>query len=196
MRRNAQRSEGDGLARAGRVTLRRALGLALAVVAAWLFAGGLMSTALTAKATSAIPADASTPAPTPTPTATPTETPTQTQPPTETPTPTPRCGFFGCPTSTPTFGTPLPTPVPTPTPTPTAIPSPTPTAAPTQVPTPYAESIDPQQVQASIPATITNGGIAPGPSQGGSTLPEWALAGTLVFAAVAGACFFLFFRIR
>jgi hypothetical protein len=60
------------------------------------------------------------------------------------------------------------------------------------VPTPYAESIDPQQVQASIPATITNGGIAPGPSQGGSTLPEWALAGTLVFAVVAGACFFLF----
>ena len=64
------------------------------------------------------------------------------------------------------------------------------------MPTPYAESIDPQQVQASIPATITNGGIAPRPSQSGSTLPEWALAGTLVFAVAAGACFFLFLRIR
>ncbi len=157
---------------AGRLGLRRALGLALCLVAAWLLAAGLLGSTLpVAVATvSAAPGDA-TPTPTPTPCSIPFD---------------PRCV-----TSPPTT-----TPTPTATPIPTATPSPTPTAAPTAVPTPYAESIDPDQLTPSIPATSANTTVAPHPNGSASPLVELALLGIVVFAVIAGTSFFLFFRIR
>ena len=131
---------------AGRLGLRRALGLALCLVAAWLLAAGLLGSTLPVAVTtvSAAPGD----------------------------------------------------PTPTATPIPTATPSPTPTAAPTAVPTPYAESIDPDQLTPSIPATSANTTVAPHPNGSASPLVELALLGIVVFAVIAGTSFFLFFRIR
>ncbi len=151
---------------AGRLGLRRALGLALCLVAAWLLAAGLLGSTLPVAVTtvSAAPGD---------------------------PTPTPTCVFFRCITPPPT-----PTPTPTATPIPTATPSPTPTAAPTAVPTPYAELIDPDQLTPSIPATSANTTVAPHPNGSASPLVELALLGIVVFAVIAGTSFFLFFRIR
>ena len=123
MRRDARRSERRGLARDGRITLRRALGIATALVAGWL-------------------------------------------------------------------------PTPTATPTPTPAPSPTPTAAPTSVPTSYAESIDPEQTQASIPPTNANVAVVSRPTGSGSPISQWALLAIVVFAVTAGTGFFLFFKIR
>jgi hypothetical protein len=122
-------------------------------------------------------------------TATPTPPP-PTPTPTPKPTPKPTLCFF-C-TSPPTFATAPPTATPTPTP----APSPTPTAAPTTVPTGYAESIDPQQTQASIPPTNANVVEVPRHTGGGSPFAEWMLFAIVVFAVLAGTSFFLFFKIR
>ena len=164
MRRDARRAERRGLARDGRITLRRALAIATAVVAGWLLLAGPLSPAL-----SGVRADQ--PGSTPTPSAT-------SQPPTPHPTPTP----------------PIETPTPTATPTPT--PTPPPTAAPTAVPTKYAESIDPQQTQGSIPPTNAGEAIVPNPHSGGSAFAEWILFSIVVCAVIAGTSFFLFFKIR
>jgi hypothetical protein len=64
------------------------------------------------------------------------------------------------------------------------------------VPTGYAESIDPQQTQASIPPTNANVIVVPHATGSGSGITEWALFAIIVFAAIAGASFFLFFKIR
>ncbi|MGD1052481.1 MAG: hypothetical protein ABR950_01505 [Candidatus Dormibacteria bacterium] len=185
MRRNARRSERRGLARDGGITLRRALGIAFAIAAGWLLLAGPLSPA---------PSVARADTPTPTPTATGTPAPTSTPRP-STPTPTSSFCFFCTSTPTgvgPTFGTAPPTA----TPVPTATPSPTPTAAPTTVPTKYAESIDPQQTQASIPPTNANLTVVPHPHGGGSPLVDWLLLAIGVFAVLAGTSFFLFFKIR
>jgi hypothetical protein len=175
VRRDARRAERRGLARDGRITLRRALGIATAVVAGWLLLAGPLSLA-----PSGVRADpASQPADTPSATAA-----------TPQPTPTP-CQFFFC-NSPP----PRETPTPTATPTPTPAPSPTPTAAPTAVPTTYSDSIDPQQTQASIPLTNANLGEVPLHTGGGSSFAEWMLFAIVVCAVVAGASFFFFFKIR
>jgi len=71
-----------------------------------------------------------------------------------------------------------------------------PTAAPTAVPTKYSESIDPQQTQASIPATNADQAIVPRPHSGGSGFAEWMLLAIVGFAVLAGTSFFLFFKIR
>ena len=174
MRRDARRAERRGLAGDGRITLRRALGIATAVVAGWLLLAGPLG-----PAPSGARADTRAAAETPTPTDTP-----------ATPTPTHGC-FIGC-TPPPTFVIPTPTATPTPTP----APSPTPTAAPTAVPTKYSESIDPQQTQASIPATNADQAIVPRPHSGGSGFAEWMLLAIVGFAVLAGTSFFLFFKIR
>ena len=70
MRRDARRAEGLGLARDGRITLRRALGIAAAIAAGWLIAAGPLGMALPgspAGVSAAMPM----PMPTPTPTAAP-----------------------------------------------------------------------------------------------------------------------------
>ena len=168
MRRDARRAERRGLARDGRITLRRALGIATAVVAGWLLLAGPLG-----PASSAVRADPPTPPP---------ATATQTPPPARTPIPP---------------QTPIPqTPTPTATPTPTPVPSPTPTAAPTAVPTKYAESIDPQQTQGSIPPTTAGEAVVPNPHAGGSAFAEWILFTIVVCAVIAGTSFFLFFKIR
>ena len=174
MRRDARRSERRGLARDGRVTLRRALGIATALVAGWLLLAGPLSLA---------PSAARAGDPPKSPSASPSV------PATATPTP---CQFFFCaPTPVgPSFGTAPATP------TPTRPPPPTPTAAPTSVPTGYAESIDPQQTQASIPPTTANLAVVPHAAGSGLAVTEWALFAIIVFAAIAGASFFLFFKIR
>jgi hypothetical protein len=64
------------------------------------------------------------------------------------------------------------------------------------VPTGYAESIDPQQTQASIPPTTANLAVVPHAAGSGLAVTEWALFAIIVFAAIAGASFFLFFKIR
>jgi hypothetical protein len=176
VRRDARRSERRGLARDGRVTLRRALGIATALVAGWLLLAGPLSLA---------PSAARADKPSPSPSASPSVSATAI------PTPTP-CFFF-CTTPTP-VGPSLGTAPATPTPTPP--PPPKPTAAPTSVPTGYAESIDPQQTQASIPPTTANLAVVPHAAGSGSGLNEWALFAIIVFAAIAGASFFLFFKIR
>ena len=177
MRRDARRAERRGLARDGRITLRRALGIATAVVAGWLLLAGPLSPAPSgARADSPIPADK------------PSATATDTAIPTPTPIPT-LCFFCNSPP-------PRETPTPTATPTPTPAPSPTPTAAPTAVPTTYSDSIDPQQTQASIPLTNANLGEVPLHTGGGSSFAEWMLFAIVVCAVVAGASFFLFFKIR
>ena len=175
MRRDARRAERRGLARDGRITLRRALGIATAVVAGWLLLAGPLS-----------PASSGARADNPPPAATPSATPTAIS----TPTPIPTLCFF-C-NSPP----PRETPTPTATPTPTPAPSPTPTAAPTAVPTSYSDSIDPQQTQASIPPTNASLGAVPRHTGGGSLFSEWILFAIVVCAVVAGASFFLFFKIR
>lgn len=184
MRRDARRSGRRGLARDGRITLRRALGTATAVVAGWLLVTGPLSLTPSGGSAASPPPAASSPAP---PNGTPTPPPTP--PPTPTPTP---CHSFFCTTPPPTFGTTPPTATPTPTP----APSPTPTAAPTSVPTSYAESIDPQQTQASIPPTNANVAVVARPTGGGSPISQWALFAIVVFAVTAGTSFFLFFKIR
>jgi hypothetical protein len=188
VRRNARRSERRGLARDGRITLRRALGIAIAVVAGWLFAAGLLGSALPGSP-AAVYADP----PTPTPTASPSASTSIPPPP---PTPTPSCHGFCFNTPTPSVGPTLGTAPPTATPTPTPAPSPTPTAAPTTKPTGYGESIDPQQTQASIPPTNANLAEVPHNTGSGLALPEWALFAIVVFAVIAGTSLFLFFKIR
>ena len=175
MRRDARRAERRGLARDGRITLRRALGIATAVVAGWLLLAGPLS-----------PASSGARADNPPPAATPSATPTAIS----TPTPIPTLCFF-C-NSPP----PRETPTPTATPTPTPAPSPTPTAAATAVPTSYSDSIDPQQTQASIPPTNASLGEVPRHTGGGSLFSEWIIFAIVVCAVVAGASFFLFFKIR
>jgi hypothetical protein len=64
------------------------------------------------------------------------------------------------------------------------------------VPTKYSESIDPQQTQASIPATNADQAIVPRPHAGGSAFADWMLFAIVGFAVLAGASFFLFFKIR
>ncbi|MGD0448076.1 MAG: hypothetical protein ABSB36_05590 [Candidatus Dormibacteria bacterium] len=160
MRRDARRAERRGPARDGRITLRRALGIATAVVAGWMLLAGPLSLA-----PSGVRADAPTPSPTPTVAA----------------------------TATPT---PIETPTPTATPTPTPAPSPTPTAAPTAVPTKYAEGIDPQQTQGSIPLTNAGQAVVPNPHAGGGAFAEWMIFAIVVLAVLAGTSFFLFFKIR
>lgn len=174
MRRDARRPERRSLATEGRLGLRRAVALSLGLVAAWLLAAGLLGAALPVSL-GPIPAAADTSGPTPTPT------------PTQCPPFNPHCNNTPPPTATPT-------PVPTPTPTPP--PPPTPTAAATAVPTPYGEAINPDQTAPSIPATSANTAVTPHPNGGGSPLVEVALLGIVVFAVIAGASFFLFFRIR
>ena len=159
MRRDARRAERRGLARDGRITLRRALGIALAVVAGWLLLAGPLTPA-SSGARAQGPPSADTPSAT--------DTPDHTPPPAQTPIPQ------------------------TPTPTPT----PPPTAAPTAVPTKYAESIDPQQTQGSIPPTNAGEAIVPNPHSGGSAFAEWILFSIVVCAVIAGTSFFLFFKIR
>jgi len=180
VRRDARRSERRGLARDGRITLRRALGIATAVVAGWLLLAGPLSLAPSGARAQGQPNGKHSPtaAATPLPTTTPI------------PTPTHGC-FINCP-PTPTFEIPTPTATPTPTP----APSPTPTAAPTSVPTSYAESIDPEQTQASIPPTNANVAVVARPTGGGSPISQWALFAIVVFAVTAGTSFFLFFKIR
>ena len=177
MRRDARRAERRGLARDGRITLRRALGIATAVVAGWLLLAGPLSPAPSgARADSPIPADK------------PSATATDTAIPTPTPIPT-LCFFCNSPP-------PRETPTPTATPTPTPAPSPTPTAAATAVPTSYSDSIDPQQTQASIPPTNANLAVVPHATGSGSPLTQWALLAIVLFAVIAGTSFFLFFKIR
>ena len=179
MRRDARRSGRRGLARDGRITLRRALGIATAVVAGWMLLAGPLSLAPSGARAAASPSASPTGTPPPPPT------------PTPKPTPTP-CHSFFCNSPPPTSETAPPTATPTPTP----APSPTPTAAPTSVPTSYAESIDPQQTQASIPPTNADLTVAPQTTGGGSPIPQWAFLAIVVFALVAGTSFFLFFKIR
>ena len=177
MRRDARRSGRRGLARDGRITLRRALGIATAVVAGWLLLAGPLSPAPSgARADSPIPADK------------PSATATDTAIPTPTPIPT-LCFFCNSPP-------PREPPTPTATPTPTPAPSPTPTAAATAVPTSYSDSIDPQQTQASIPPTNANLAVVPHATGSGSPLTQWALLAIVLFAVIAGTSFFLFFKIR
>ena len=173
MRRDARRPARRGLATEGRLGLRRALGLSLCLVAAWLVGAGLLGSTLPASV-GPIPAAADNPVGSPTPTTSP-------------------CLPFGqrCNTQPPTATA---TPIPTPTPTPTPVPPPT--SAPTVVPTPYAEQIDPDQTAPSIPATTSNTTVTPHPNGGGSPLLELALLGIVVCAVIAGTSFFLFFRIR
>ena len=173
MRRDARRPVRRSLATEGRLGLRRALGLSLCLVAAWLVAAGLLGSTLPVSVGPiGVAAD---PGGTPTPTGSPCVNPFD-----------PHC-FTPPPTATPT-------PVPTPTPTPTPVPPPT--SAPTAVPTPYAEQIDPNQTAPSIPATSSNTTVTPHPNGSGSPLLELALLGIVVFAVIAGTSFFLFFRIR
>jgi hypothetical protein len=145
--------------------------MALALVAAWLVAAGPLGSGLPAvgAAVSAPAADVSSPSMTP-------------------------ChnllSFFCTPTPSSTSGTSSPTATPTPTPTPP------PTAAPTAPPTPYAEKIDTQQSEQTIPPSTSSLAVTPHPTGGGSPLPEWALLGMVVCAVIAGTSFFLFFRIR
>jgi hypothetical protein len=142
-------------------------------VAGWLLLAGPLSPAPSgARADSPIPADK----PTDTPSATDTAIPTL-------------CFFCNSPP-------PVETPTPTATPTPTPAPSPTPTAAATAVPTSYSDSIDPQQTQASIPPTNASLGEVPRHTGGGSLFSEWIIFAIVVCAVVAGASFFLFFKIR
>jgi len=177
--RNARRSERRGLARDGRITLRRALGIATAVVAGWMLVAGPLSPAVPGAHADASPRSA------------------PSQAPFSTPTPTPNpCQFFFCPPTATSVGPTFGTGPATPTPVPTATPSPTPTAAPTSVPTAYSESIDPQQTQASIPPINANLAVVPHPSGSGSPLSEWALIAIVVFALIAGTSFFLFFKVR
>ena len=173
MRRDARRPARRSLATEGRLGLRRALGLALCLVAAWLVGAGLLGSSLPVSV-GPIPAAADTSGPTPTPTSSPCFP--------------PDLHCFTPPPST------TPTPVPTPTPTPP--PPPTPTMAPTAVPTPYAEQIDPDQTAPSIPPTTSNTTVTPHPNGSGSPFLELALVGIVVCAVIAGTSFFLFFRIR
>ncbi len=181
MPRNARRSERRGLARDGGITLRRALGIATAVVAGWMLLAGPLSPAAPAAHADVAPRSS------------PSQFPSSI--PTPLPTPTP-CQFFFCPPTPTSVGPSLGTGPATPTPAPTPTPSPTPTAAATSVPTAYSESIDPQQTQASIPPTNANLAVVPHPTGSGSPLSEWALFAIVVFALIAGTSFFLFFKVR
>jgi len=188
VRRDARRSERRSLGGGGRLSLRRALGLALALAGAGLIVAAPLSSGLLAASsadpsstTSSSPAATSGQSPTPTP---PTATPTPCNPLFE------NCGHT--PRPTPTF--PSFTPIPTPTPTP--VPTPPPTAAPTVPPTSYAEPVVQGADQQTLIPVATGPTITPQSNGSSSSLPDLALVGAVVFAMIAGASFFLFFRIR
>jgi hypothetical protein len=185
VRRNARRTPAPARAgAAGTAALRSAVALGLVLAAVWLVSGVVVRSAVGA-AGPAVPPRSPVAAPS---------------------RPTPPCPLSICPSPTapptvqqtlpPATGSPSPSATPTPTPPPTPTPTPVPTAAPTSPPTPYAEAIVPATTDPGLPAQHSSIEIAPNPSGDGSSLPEYAILAMVVLAVIAGASFFLFFRLR
>jgi hypothetical protein len=169
VRRNARGPERPPRPRGGgRLALRAALGLSLILAAAWFATLGPAQAAV-ARAPQAQ--------------ARPTSTFCPPIPATCAPSPS------GSPSAPPSTPPPTATPVPTPTP--------PPPSNPTTPPTPYSESgIAPGAAAQGLPSGHPGIAITPVPNGSGSTLPNLAIAAMALLATIAGACIFLFFRLR